>query len=1323
MAQLVRTSRQAIPSRFPRHPKQSEYPHYWRSLLLASVPSFSPRAAVLPDLSGRTNTGTLRVPDGINNMWSAGDPLHPGANVRLRSSSDDVRYPSQPVGNIIKDTWTIFFRVRAGAIADRPTFGFLIGTNNNADNPFCSFDGNLNFGDGVGFQTMTALPNSPAEEYADYAIVDDGGDYIVYFNGTEIDRAAITTSPANSANLQFVFGQSGFSGAGFQDHFFGRFDTLYWYGRPLDREELLFLHEQPRAPFIPKKQFWTVAANLILLPDPITPVWNVPTPAVNKIILTPTPAKIAYQVQTPSLFLSILTPQPVKAAWRAQTPSVAVPVANPRPVTVKWKAVAPSLKLTQRLREQDLTATALAKVNQNFVKGDWLIEAPEIGLQLSYDFNPDGTWEHRILNISDVEISVKPGGGLATVGNLTVTVVEDGSGQSLRRLWERSGKLQGATITLKLLLEGEVFADAIVIFSGQIDDVTSKDGRSTILASEDSIQRNIKIPQGIVNIADFPDAAPAYVARIIPLVYGAGSAVKLMPLLLTDQISHVYLAASHALQSVASVTYGIYDEATNRAKERGERNPAIAASFGDATLSIDFSAAKLTLDAPLSTKQMGQERPSLSIEREQDVTSSENILNLNTTIRALLNTDTFTNADGDGNGFIGVAASFASALGINTLEIDFVRHNRGPDSLTTVTGQLEVRLIDESGGVLQDGLLVTQEFRHKSNPRSNRFHLRPITFTSNERVELFINAINEGGLGTASDFYAVGLVSVVGWHTVEGEEKQLYLVNTWNGRIDNVSGVITGIAEGLIRKFPDVIRSILVTEMGLSINTESFDSARTLRDVWFCDGGIGHNWSQEQIDARQLLDQLARYSASTLFPGFDGDWKDKPFTGQDAPTVFDFDETNILYTSIGGEPHSRPSSFKVKLGPLSTVHNDFEIRYAFNPGSKSYDKIKFCNNDASNSTDPFLILFSKSSFRRYGTRPPLIIEVPWIYEDSVAELFLDHVVKYFYSQRLFVSWETSLAAINVELGDMVTIDHPHIPINDRGKAYEVHKIRYIPSRGTIQFQASRVALFTEIVKPAPPSIQTSVPTPLVWNEAMGDFAAVDSHFTLNDGLKGATDSRIGTLSVWLELDGDGNVAQQHIMRNARSTPTLENGMFVLYSTASALFRVFLGGVGQTFIDFTTSNFPVSEPQPHHLFVAWDFESTASVFQIYIDGILEASTTPTISNGAVLWAFSDGNTFVGTGNESTPETQKWSGCMGEFYLNISAYIDPSVSANLEKFIKDGHPITLGVSGERPTGESPIMHFVGTDSALASNLGTGSAFTGGSGIQACPVRPRL
>src|SRR5207244_4142460 len=101
------------------------------------------------------------------------------------------------------------------------------------------------------------------------------------------------------------------------------------------------------------------------------------------------------------------------------------------------------------------------------------------------------SWEHRILDIGAIELSVPPGGGMATVGNVTIKTAEDRHGQSILELWQQHPAVNGVPITIDFFLRGVAsfpgISNPLRIFTGKIDTVTLKNAVAELLCVDDSI--------------------------------------------------------------------------------------------------------------------------------------------------------------------------------------------------------------------------------------------------------------------------------------------------------------------------------------------------------------------------------------------------------------------------------------------------------------------------------------------------------------------------------------------------------------------------------------------------------------------------------------------------------------------------------------------------------------------------------------------------------------------------------------------------------------------------------------------------------------------
>ncbi len=140
--------------------------------------------------------------------------------------NDEVDIPAMSKSELFGGVnFSLSFWVNPGSTPDKPTFGFLGSGGYNANNPFASYDSWLSVGNGSTYQLLPALPDAPANKWSNYVIVSDGTDYIVYLNGVEKSRTAITFSPEGFASRQFVIGRSGF-GSDYDDWFNGKIDDF-----------------------------------------------------------------------------------------------------------------------------------------------------------------------------------------------------------------------------------------------------------------------------------------------------------------------------------------------------------------------------------------------------------------------------------------------------------------------------------------------------------------------------------------------------------------------------------------------------------------------------------------------------------------------------------------------------------------------------------------------------------------------------------------------------------------------------------------------------------------------------------------------------------------------------------------------------------------------------------------------------------------------------------------------------------------------------------------------------------------------------------------
>lgn len=709
-----------------------------------------------------------------------------------------------------------------------------------------------------------------------------------------------------------------------------------------------------------------------------------------------------------------------------------------------------------------ITATVFPcpELEEDFLEVDWLIESPEIGLKWSYQYNPDGTWSHRLLGISDIDSRVDPGGGIGTVGSVTINAAEDGTSGSLLRLWEERGRLEGSQVTVKAILDPHSNAINVTFFRGRIDRAEFQNGVAEMVISDESLQGNIIVPNTVITSAAYSGAPPDSIGKALAIIYGLGTNIPAFPLV---QVSaEKYFVAKHPMLSGTSAAVAIYDSITGA--------PQTTAS--SVVFSLTNTPATVYISGKLQEFRFGLiSATDYGVYRTQDIIGLGNIFDGISNTVAQIGTSTFSEPL-EGTGILGIFASFDGAQGRNAIEISATHFRRNSNSDTRVTGKFTVNILNDDLSTINRELFRTIEYRHASSPRDETFTVNNIGLASTENVGMEIRATNEGGLGSAAQFFELGDLSIRMYYQAASDNIPIYIpgLNDIGGKLD-VDGGITGNAGVAIRNVSDVIHDFMQNEVGIELfDTQSFDLVKNSHrtSYWNFDGGIGFGWYQEQEESRNVIDTMARTAGCVIHNGTGGLWRLKAL-GLSTASAIPITQNNILFTSPNGSAREKSSSFRVVPGTISLIYNNYEVRYAFNPATRLYSKVIFVN-DLSHNIDgvttgtgidgDILQNLCKNSLARYGLQPPLIIEAPWIGDDAMAESAINFWVRYFWTQRVFAYFESNWHAWCLQLGDEITIDHPYLPSQVSGASFEIHRTTLSPSKGTVFIEASAPLVVT-----------------------------------------------------------------------------------------------------------------------------------------------------------------------------------------------------------------------------------------------------------------------
>lgn len=211
------------------------------------------------------------------------------------------------------------------------------------------------------------------------------------------------------------------------------------------------------------------------------------------------------------------------------------------------------------------------------------------------------------------------------------------------------------------------------------------------------------------------------------------------------------------------------------------------------------------------------------------------------------------------------------------------------------------------------------------------------------------------------------------------------------------------------------------------------------------------------------------------------------------------------------------------------------------------------------------------------------------------------------------------------------------------------------------------------------------------------FDGISDSITRASQLDGVSDSKLLTVSCWLKRE--------------------------TFTGTSAIFDI--GGNGTGGVQVPAPNIQIRNSSNNdvintsgttaltlgdwdHLLISFDL-TNSSKRHVFINGVEDGPIYNTYSNDNM--DFTQANLFI---CRLTSSSVRYKGDIADLYINLGTYIDPTVTANLRKFIDvAGKPVNLGETGEKPTGSSPIIYLSKRDSEVANdfatNKGTGGTLT--------------
>lgn len=210
----------------------------------------------------------------------------------------------------------------------------------------------------------------------------------------------------------------------------------------------------------------------------------------------------------------------------------------------------------------------------------------------------------------------------------------------------------------------------------------------------------------------------------------------------------------------------------------------------------------------------------------------------------------------------------------------------------------------------------------------------------------------------------------------------------------------------------------------------------------------------------------------------------------------------------------------------------------------------------------------------------------------------------------------------------------------------------------------------------------------------------NSYQTATQASLGLSDSKVGIVSFWIKPDSNSFVGGTKYVQN-----NLGGRLDIRFEPATGVSTIIgKNSSGSTIFQVTASTGgEFSAGNWYHVLASWDLASGIASTHYYINGVNRKKTGGTATDDFIDHA--NGNSIV-VGDHYAGG---YSGCISEFYYNLSESIDFSSQANREKFALSGVPVDLGSDGSTPTGTSPEVYLKSAYSSFEVNSGSGGDFT--------------
>ena len=220
--------------------------------------------------------------------------------------------------------------------------------------------------------------------------------------------------------------------------------------------------------------------------------------------------------------------------------------------------------------------------------------------------------------------------------------------------------------------------------------------------------------------------------------------------------------------------------------------------------------------------------------------------------------------------------------------------------------------------------------------------------------------------------------------------------------------------------------------------------------------------------------------------------------------------------------------------------------------------------------------------------------------------------------------------------------------------------------------------------------------------------------TRETDLVGNADGKKGIVSFWFKINGgDGT---DMFVYEGRGVAGTERPKLFRHSDGK-LWIFHKDTAGATALGIrTVLSYTASAPWKHFL-ASWDMAIPGSA-RLYVTDVSDLDEF-TFVDATLDYSGPDFTFDLGANRVNT---QRFNGCVADFYYNYTEYLDFDIEANRRRFIGASlRPVDLGLDGSLPTGRPPILYFSGDFATWRLNDGTGGDFTVNGMLSACVDNP--